>query len=210
MTAYCGSNASSPVYNCADFPLLRLESGSSITDWPLTRRFIKTGDIEEVERLSSIRNVSVDVCRRLIILIKEIYTNALSRRLNELVGKATGSGAYQPLYLLPAICFESCKFRQVFRDFMDIRWTDRNEENARRFGHLVFSKCEREIASMTRNWPSSGDPPIHHQIRSAYNSLLDWGCCTRSSCPLDDRGRYATRRDDWAGMHGPPRARKRR
>ena len=85
---------------------MRLEDGTSRTDWDLADRVLKVGNTRLIQELSPINNNSIANCNRLVHLLKELFKNTLSRRLE---GKVTETFEYQHYNLMPGICFESCK-----------------------------------------------------------------------------------------------------
>ena len=105
----CENYQSIPIkYLCKASPIMRLEDGTTRTDWYLADQVLKVGNTPLIQEISSINNNSVANCNRLVNLLKELFKNTLSRRLNDLEGKVTGTFEYQHYNLMPGICFESC------------------------------------------------------------------------------------------------------
>ena len=74
----------------------------------------------------------------------ELFNNTLSRRLNDLEGKVTGTSEYQHYNLMPSICFESCKLQQVWPTFMNdnaILWYVEHRTIADKYRHLANVNC---------------------------------------------------------------------
>ena len=115
----CENGQSVPTkYLCKASPIMRLEDGTTRTDWELTHRVFKVRNTSLIEEISSITNNSVANCRRLVDHLTELYKNTLSRRLNELEWKVSGDSQYKHSNLVPGICFEFCKLQQVWPNFM--------------------------------------------------------------------------------------------
>ena len=72
---------------------------------------------------------------------------------------------------------------------------------------------------LTRYIPNEMSAPIHGLIRKSHRFLYDWGCCSRSECPLEEMGAQqpAPRNCDtpvvpvrttWNRIGGPPRVKR--
>ena len=201
----CENDQSIPIkYLCKASPIMRLEDGTTRTDWYLADQVLKVGNTLLIQKISSINNNSKANCNRLVNLLKKLFKITLSRRLNDLEGKVTGTSEYQHYNLMPGICFESCKLQQVWPQFMSdntITWDMAHQALANQYGHLTNVNCANQFRKFTQLAPGS---PIHQIIRNSYRYLIDWNCCTRITCPLTE-GRTQSRRGDWKGISGPPK-----
>ena len=65
---------------------MRLEDGTTRTDWYLADQVLKVENTRLIQEISSINNNSKAHCNRLVNLLKELFKNTLSRRLNNLEG----------------------------------------------------------------------------------------------------------------------------
>ena len=94
-----------------------------------------------------------------------------------------------------------------------------HQEQQRFFGNIRKNDCIRELGILTRYVPNEMSAPIHRLIRESHRFLYDWGCCSRSECPLEELGAQqpAPRNRDspvvpvrtkWNRIGGPPRVRR--
>ena len=199
-------------------PVVRLEDGTIHTDWEIPRRIFQLESFREVEQISQQSNSSSEQCLIVLFRIRKFYSNVLNYRLNELYGKFTGTFAFTRHYLINGICFESCKLQQVRPDFMEsqsINWDSQHQEQQRLFGKIRKNDCIRELGILTSHVPNEMSAPIHGLIRESHRFLYDWGCCSRSKCPLEKLGAQqpAPRNRDslvvpvrttWNRISGPP------
>ena len=114
ITSECENGQSDPIkYLCKASPKMRMKDGTTRTSWDLTNHVLKVGNTFVIQEISLINNNSVANCNRIVKFLTELFKNTLSRRLNDLEGKVTGTFEYQDYNLMPGICFELCKLQQV-------------------------------------------------------------------------------------------------
>jgi len=78
-----------PVYRCEAIPLIRLENGSSITSWNRVHEYLKSGNTNNIERVSQLRQTTKDECHSLTNSLYDLYVNTLSIRMNDINGKVS-------------------------------------------------------------------------------------------------------------------------
>ena len=134
----------------------------------------------------------------------------------------TETFAFTGRYFVDGICFDSCKLQQAWLDFMEtqsINWDSQHQEQRRLFDNIWKNDCVRELGILTRYIPNEMSAPTHGLIRESPRFLYDWGCCSRSECPLEELGAQqpAPRNRDspvvsaqttWNRIGGPPRVRR--
>ena len=159
----CENYQSIPMkYLCKASPIMHLEDGTTRTVLDLADRVLKAGNTPLIQEISSMNNNWKANCNRLVDYLKELFKNTLSRQLNDLKGKVTGSFEYQHYnFQMPGICFESCKLQQVWPRFMSdntISWDVADQALAERYGHLTNATCANQFNKFTQQAPGS---PIH-------------------------------------------------
>ena len=101
-------------------------------------------------------------------LIRQLYQNLFTSRMNELYGKLTGTFAYAVRFQVAGFCFEACKVREVWPEFMEsftMNWDSQHADQQRQIGNVDKRLCISQLAFLTRRVPSEVPPQIDGLVR---------------------------------------------